>query len=92
MVAHKEPRFLSGGFMVCSADLIQHSSELSNVAHPLSDWPKVLLHSQLLLLFLFFYFFEVPTSSIRCSEKYIHNTARTDLRNENFSAAEFTHL
>ena len=63
MVAHKEPRFLSGGFMVCSAELIQHSSELSNVAHPLSDWPKVLVHSQLLLLFFHFFFFKFPPAA-----------------------------
>ena len=56
--------FLSGGFMVCSAELIQHSSELSNVAHPLWDWPKVLVHSQLLLLFLFFFFFKFPPAAL----------------------------
>lgn len=61
--------------------LLNWSAQLRVIcwAHPLfPDWPKVLVHSQLLLFF--FFSFRVPTSSIRCSEKYTHNTARTDLR------------
>lgn len=60
--------------------LLNWSAQLRVIcwAHPLfPDWPKVLVHSQLLL---FYFSFRVPTSSIRCSEKYTHNTARTDLR------------
>jgi hypothetical protein len=68
---------VGGGFVVCPAELIRaaqsnmlSSPSFSRLAQGLGSFPAS----------SFLFSIRVPTSSIRCSEKYTHNTARTDLR------------